>query len=168
MFFIWVFFIEHSQFQGQEGKGNAISWTPLYHFHPLYRHLDIGWAITAESSLGVWYRTRFCLRVNCLKCGWHPLNGGKFTYILSSYILTKSTKIINLDTCFHAQKEFLRYCAPEKACNFIFSIETHLKIMTFKKTRKLISRIDQKYVRFYILAVTSSLTNCQNWVKFLV
>ena len=37
-FSILVFFHEHSRF------------TPLYHFHPLHRHLDISWAITAESS----------------------------------------------------------------------------------------------------------------------
>ena len=40
-FSIWVFFHEHSQFTGQQGKGEAISLTPLYHFHPLHRHLDI-------------------------------------------------------------------------------------------------------------------------------
>ena len=28
----------------------GISLTPLYQFHPLHRHLDISWAITAESS----------------------------------------------------------------------------------------------------------------------
>ena len=49
-FCIWVFFHKHSRFTGQQGKGEAISLSPLYHFHPLYRHLDIGWAITAESS----------------------------------------------------------------------------------------------------------------------
>ena len=46
---IWVFFHEHSRFKGQQGKGEAISVIPLYHFHPLHRHLDISWAITAES-----------------------------------------------------------------------------------------------------------------------
>ena len=40
-FSIWVFFHEHSQFTGQQGKVEAISLTPLYHFHPLHRHLDI-------------------------------------------------------------------------------------------------------------------------------
>ena len=34
----------------QQGKGEAISLSPLYHFHPLHRHLDISRAITAESS----------------------------------------------------------------------------------------------------------------------
>ena len=37
-FSIWVFFHDHS-------------WTYLYHFHPLHKHLDISQAITAESSL---------------------------------------------------------------------------------------------------------------------
>ena len=49
-FSIWVFFHEHSRFTGQQGKGEGIYLTPLYHFHPLYRHLDISRAITAESS----------------------------------------------------------------------------------------------------------------------
>ena len=38
---VWVFFHDHSQFTGQQEKGEGISLTPLYHFHPLYRHLDI-------------------------------------------------------------------------------------------------------------------------------
>ena len=50
-FSIWVFFHEHSRFTGQQGKGKGIYLTPLYHFHPLHRHLDISRAITAESSL---------------------------------------------------------------------------------------------------------------------
>ena len=49
-FSIWVFFHEHSRFAGQQGKGEGIFLTPLYHFHPLHRHLDISRAITAESS----------------------------------------------------------------------------------------------------------------------
>ena len=49
-FSIWVFFHEHSRFTGQQGKGKAISLSPLYHFHPLHRHLDISQAITANSS----------------------------------------------------------------------------------------------------------------------
>ena len=49
-FFIWVFFHEHSRFTGQQGKGEGIYLTPLYHFHPLYRRLGISRAITAESS----------------------------------------------------------------------------------------------------------------------
>ena len=48
--FIWVFFHEHSRFTRQQGKGEGIYLTPLYHFHPLHRHLDISRAITAESS----------------------------------------------------------------------------------------------------------------------
>ena len=49
-FSIWVFFHAHSRFTGQQGKGKGIYLTPLYHFHPLHRHLDISRAITAESS----------------------------------------------------------------------------------------------------------------------
>ena len=43
-----VFSHEHSRFKGQQGKGDAISLTPLYHFYPLHRHLDINHAITAH------------------------------------------------------------------------------------------------------------------------
>ena len=49
-FSIWVFFHEHSQFIGQQEKGEAISLSPLYHFHPLHRHLGISQAITAEPT----------------------------------------------------------------------------------------------------------------------
>ena len=49
-FSIWVFFHEHSLFTGQQEKGEGIFLTPFYHFHPLHRHLDIGRAITTESS----------------------------------------------------------------------------------------------------------------------
>ena len=50
LFSIWVFFHEHSRFIGQQGKVEGISLTPLYHFHPPHRHLDISRAIIAESS----------------------------------------------------------------------------------------------------------------------
>ena len=49
-FSIWVFFHEHSRFARQQGKGEGIYLTPLYHFHPLHGHLDISRAIAAESS----------------------------------------------------------------------------------------------------------------------
>ena len=49
-FSIWVFFHEHLRITGLQGKGEGISLTPHYHFHPLHRHLDISRAITAESS----------------------------------------------------------------------------------------------------------------------
>ena len=48
VFFIWVFFHAHSRFTGQQGKGEGIYLTPLYHFHPLHRHLDINRAIIAK------------------------------------------------------------------------------------------------------------------------
>ena len=48
-FSIWVFFHEHSLFTGQQGKGEGIFLTPLYHFHPLHRHLDISRAIAAGN-----------------------------------------------------------------------------------------------------------------------
>ena len=40
----------NSRITGSQGKGEGISLTPHYHFHPLHRHLGISWAITAESS----------------------------------------------------------------------------------------------------------------------
>ena len=40
-FSIGVFFHDHSRFTGLPGKGEGISLTPHYHFHPLHRHLDI-------------------------------------------------------------------------------------------------------------------------------
>ena len=47
---IWVLLHEHSWIRRLQGKGMGIPLTPHYHFHPLHRHLDISWAITAESS----------------------------------------------------------------------------------------------------------------------
>ena len=49
-FFFWVFFHEHSQITGLHGKGEGISLTHHYYFHPLQGYLDISRAITAESS----------------------------------------------------------------------------------------------------------------------
>ena len=50
IFLIWFFLHEHSRFTGQQGKGEAISLTPLYHFPTLHKHLDICRAITLENS----------------------------------------------------------------------------------------------------------------------
>ena len=46
-FSIWAFFRKYSRFTGQQEKGEAICLTPLYHFYPFHRHLDISQAITA-------------------------------------------------------------------------------------------------------------------------
>ena len=40
-FSIGVFFHNHSRFTGLQGKGEGISLTPHYHFHPLHRHFSI-------------------------------------------------------------------------------------------------------------------------------
>ena len=45
-----IYLYEHSRFPGHEGKGEGISLTPFYHFHPLHGHLHIIRMITAESS----------------------------------------------------------------------------------------------------------------------
>ena len=49
-FSIWVFFHEHSRITGLQRKGEGISSTPYYHFHPFHRHLDISRVIAAENS----------------------------------------------------------------------------------------------------------------------
>ena len=45
----WVFFYEHSRLTGQQGKGEAIFLTSLYHFNPCNRHLGTSRAITADG-----------------------------------------------------------------------------------------------------------------------
>ena len=40
-FSIWVFFYNHWQFTGLQGKVEGISLAPCYHLHPLHRHVDI-------------------------------------------------------------------------------------------------------------------------------
>ena len=49
-FSIWVFLRNHLRITRLQGKGESISLTPHYHFHPLHRHFDISRVITAESS----------------------------------------------------------------------------------------------------------------------
>ena len=49
-FSAWVYFLEHLRFTGQYGKEKALSLSPLYHFHPLRKHLDINRAISVERS----------------------------------------------------------------------------------------------------------------------
>ena len=45
-FSIGVFFHGQSRITGLQGKGEDISLTPHYHFHPFHRHLDIsGWLL---------------------------------------------------------------------------------------------------------------------------
>ena len=56
IFFIWVFSYEHSQFTGQQGKGEAISLIPLFHLHlphKDFRHWpDDYWSVlTSAHSL---------------------------------------------------------------------------------------------------------------------
>ena len=80
-----VYFHKYSQFTGQQRKGESISLTPLYHFHPLHRHLDISRVITAESSplhiAGRQARTKnhWIPSTNCLPLSYTPLtNDGNF------------------------------------------------------------------------------------------
>ena len=48
---IWAFFYEQSQSRGQQGKEEAISIAPPYHFHPLRRHLDIRQQLMQRAHL---------------------------------------------------------------------------------------------------------------------
>ena len=45
------FFHEYHDSQGTRGRGEAISLTPRYHFHPLYRRLDISQVIAQRAHL---------------------------------------------------------------------------------------------------------------------
>ena len=47
---IWIFFHNHWRITGLQGKGEGISLTPHYHFHPLHIHFYISRAIITESS----------------------------------------------------------------------------------------------------------------------
>ena len=47
--FFYLGFLSET-FIGQKGKGDAISLTPLYHFHLLHRHLEVNQAITPDGS----------------------------------------------------------------------------------------------------------------------
>ena len=52
IFFFRFFYLghDHSRITGLQEKGEGISLTPHYHFHPLHRYLDISRVITTESS----------------------------------------------------------------------------------------------------------------------
>ena len=47
--FFYLSFLSQT-FTGQQGKGDAISLSPLFHFHLLHRHFEVNQAITAERS----------------------------------------------------------------------------------------------------------------------
>ena len=47
---IWALFEEHSRITAQQRKKEAIAFTPIHHFDPLYMHLHILKAIAAERS----------------------------------------------------------------------------------------------------------------------
>ena len=53
-FSLRVFFHNHSRITELQGKGEGISLTPHYHFHPLHRHLDISRTITADGWDAGW------------------------------------------------------------------------------------------------------------------
>ena len=81
---IWIFFIDHSQVTGVQGKGEGISLTPHYHFHPLQRNLDISQVITAESSpQDIGSSRRGLLNDDAYKGGnWGQKFGKKWQYYL--------------------------------------------------------------------------------------
>lgn len=47
---LFFFFHEHSWLTGQQWNGEAIFLTTLYHFHLLYRHLEVNQETTPDSS----------------------------------------------------------------------------------------------------------------------
>ena len=50
-FFFYLDFLSRTfTIHRQQGKGEAVYLSPLYHFHPFHRHLDISGTIIAESS----------------------------------------------------------------------------------------------------------------------
>ena len=49
-FYLFFFLLRTFTIHTTAGEVAGIYLTPLYHFHPLHRHLDITRAITAESS----------------------------------------------------------------------------------------------------------------------
>ena len=53
---MWVYSHEHSRIEELQGKGESISLTPHYHFHPLHRHLGITLAVQflREAHLCAW------------------------------------------------------------------------------------------------------------------
>ena len=51
LFSILVFFHEHSRITGLQGKGEGISLTPHYHFHPLHRHLVLAGRLLQRAHL---------------------------------------------------------------------------------------------------------------------
>ena len=51
IFFFYLSFLSQTfTIHRTAGEGEGICLTPLYHFHPLHRHLDIRRAISIESS----------------------------------------------------------------------------------------------------------------------
>ena len=52
-----VFFLSGFSFMNiynsQDNRGSGRQSCPLYHFDMFHRHLDINWAITAESAVGL-------------------------------------------------------------------------------------------------------------------
>ena len=91
-FSIWVFFHEHSQFTGQQEKGEVICLTGPYHFYPLCSYLNIRRATSQ--------RPRFCTQVAAglepeTLIAAHPHN---CSYSLSR-VLFQNNNIVDIFTC---------------------------------------------------------------------
>ena len=66
LFFLSGFFFhEHSRIAGLQGKGEDISLTPHYHFHPLHRHWDISRTISAEKCQVFYLSFNKAMTLNC-------------------------------------------------------------------------------------------------------
>ena len=53
-FSFWVFFYEQSRLTRLQGKGKAISLTPLFYFHPLHGFLPGSFGVQAQVSLSIY------------------------------------------------------------------------------------------------------------------
>ena len=82
----------HSRFTGQHGKWEVTSLTPLYHFHLLYRHLDI-------FARRVLQRAHFCTQ---LVAGLEPGIFGFRAQVANHYTPRPLACIFRCDSCsFH-------------------------------------------------------------------
>ena len=100
---IWVFFHQHSRFIGQQGKGEGVSLNPLYHFHPLHRHLDNSRAITTGSSL-----------LHLCQLSQQP-DSNREPLVSESKLLTTKLRTLHLTIRIHAAKMWEKYfCVWQK------------------------------------------------------
>ena len=112
--FYRVFFSETFTIHRTAGEGEAISLTPLYHCHPLHRHLDISRAITAESSP---------LHIASSRTG-----TGKLWFSVLTTSLRALFKSINRFFKYWPKIELLQECIKRKKdCVYVYARKNHIK-----------------------------------------